>query len=200
MSVPRRPRVWPRWARLATRIGFATALLAVVLSGVAYLLLPAGLSRVLGVRPGEFAVDIERGHVVTASDGTRLVADVYRPRGAGPKTPTILVRIPYSKTVVTRLFGNVLGRFWAEHGYTAVIQGTRGRYESGGTYYPLRGERQDGLDTLAWLKSQPWFDGRLGMWGGSYFGYTQWVLADQTNPGPTALLAQLCSTDLYRMF
>ena len=46
----------------------------------------------------------------------------------------------------------------------------------------------------------PWFDGQLGMWGGSYFGYTQWVLADQSDPGLTALGIQIASTDIYAMF
>ena len=55
----------------------------------------------------------------------------------------------------------VVGRLWAERGYTVVIQGTRGRYESGGRYTPLVDERRDGLETLDWLKQQPWFDGRL---------------------------------------
>ncbi|MDB5334615.1 MAG: CocE/NonD family hydrolase, partial [Planctomycetaceae bacterium] len=47
---------------------------------------------------------------------------------------------------------------------------------------------------------QPWYDGRLGMWGVSYYGYTQWVLADQKNPGPTALIIQESSSDMHGMF
>jgi putative CocE/NonD family hydrolase len=97
----------------------------------------------------------------------------------------------------------VVGRFWAERGYTAVIQGTRGRYESGGVHSPLIHERGDGLDTLAWLKRQPWFDGRLGMWGGSAFGHTQWAVADQLPAAPSgrsALMVQISSTDFHGMF
>jgi hypothetical protein len=63
----------------------------------------------------------------------------------------------------------------------------------------LRDERSDGIETLDWIADQPWFDGRIGLWGGSYFGYTQWVLADQIDPGPSALFVQVCSTDWYRM-
>lgn len=133
------------------------------------------------------------------SDGVALVADIYHPRRAG-RTPAVLVRLPYSKTLTNMIFGRMVGSMWAEHGYTAVIQGTRGRYESGGRYYPLRGERQDGRETLAWLARQPWFDGRLGMWGGSSFGQTQWVLADQANPGPSALMIWLASTSFHDMF
>ena len=185
---------------MLARVAIVGLALAVLAGWIVYSYLPYGIGRLLDVRPGTFGTRIERGQRITMSDGIALVADVYHPLGAGPTTPTILVRIPYTKSLTTMLFGSVIGRFWAEHGYTAVIQGTRGRYESEGVYSPLVGERQDGLDTLRWLKAQPWFDGRLGMWGGSYFGYTQWVLADQTNPGPTALLLQLCSTDFYRMF
>src|SRR5437867_663704 len=156
------------------------------------------LARKLGSRPAEFSVLIDRGVTMTTSDGIALVSDIYRPQVDGP-TPTILVRIPYSKTLKNTFFASVVGRFWAERGYTVVIQGTRGRYESGGQYYPLRGERQDGIETLQWIAKQPWFNGRLGMWGGSYFGYTQWVVADQVNPGPSALMIQLSSVSFYEM-
>lgn len=157
------------------------------------------VARQLGARPPEFAVRIERQATMTTPDGITLVSDIYLPETPDTK-PTILVRIPYSKTFSNKFFATVVGRFWAERGYTVVIQGTRGRYESGGRYYPLRDERQDGIETLRWIAKQPWFDGRLGMWGGSYFGYTQWVLASQVNPGPSALMIQIASTSFYEMF
>ncbi len=110
------------------------------------------------------------------------------------------MRIPYPATFSSKIYATVVGRFWAERGYRVILQGTRGRYQSGGTYYPLRDERRDGIETLQWISSQPWFDGRLAMWGGSYFGYTQWVIADQEEPGPSALMIQLASTSFYEMF
>src|SRR5882724_10049575 len=109
---------------------------------VARKLAPWGLGRFIGLRPTEFAVRVTRASMRT-SDATLLVANVYYPWRAG-RTPTILVRLPYSKNFTNALFSDVVGRMWAEHGYTAVIQGTRGRYESGGEYYPLRDERRDG--------------------------------------------------------
>ena len=169
---------------------------------VAYQLAPTMLARVLGTRPAEYAVRIERRVAMTTSDGIALVSDIYHPVRAGA-TPTILVRIPFSKTIGNSLIATVVGRFWAERGYTAVIQGTRGRYESGGVHSPLIHERGDGLDTLAWLKRQPWFDGRLGMWGGSAFGHTQWAVADQLPAAPSgrsALMVQISSTDFHGMF
>jgi putative hydrolase, CocE/NonD family len=137
------------------------------------------------IREPQYQVNIDRDVTFNTSDAVPLVADIYRPR-TEEKTPTILVRIPFTKTFKNSLAADVVGRFWASRGYTVVIQGTRGRYKSGGSFYPLQPERQDGIETLQWLSRQPWFDGRLGMWGGSAFGHTQWVLADQSQPGATA--------------
>jgi putative CocE/NonD family hydrolase len=152
-----------------------------------------------GIRPATNGVRIERDLAMTTSDGVKLVADVYHPQVDG-RTPTILVRIPFSRGFKNDLAAEVIARFWATRGYTVVIQGTRGRYKSGGAYYPLVHERADGVETLAWLARQPWFDGRLGTWGGSAFGYTQWAIADRSHPGPTAMIIQIASTDFYEAF
>ncbi|MGP1384392.1 MAG: CocE/NonD family hydrolase [Thainema sp.] len=158
------------------------------------------LGRQLGYEPAIYGVRLERHVTVKAPDNTALVADIYHPRTTEP-TPTILVRIPYSKKIKHVLFARTIGHLWASHGYTTVIQGTRGRYESGGSYDPpFLNETQDGLATLDWIAQQSWYNGKIGMWGGSYFGYTQWILADQVDPGLSALILQICSTDFYRMF
>jgi putative CocE/NonD family hydrolase len=185
---------------LVHRVVRSLALLSAVLpvSGcdavVGYFILPRD-----GVRPAQYAVETERSASMTTSDGVTLAADIHRPKTTGP-TPTILVRIPFSRTFRNTLGADAIARFWAERGYTVVVQGTRGRYDSGGAFYPLRHERQDGIETLQWLARQPWFDGRLGMWGGSVFGHTQWALADQSAPGPTALLIHIASTSFREMF
>lgn len=193
----RRP-VLSRLARLGRAVAATVVALGIV-SWIGYLVAPSALARLLGSGPGRFSVRVHRSVPMTTSDGVQLVGDLYLPRRAG-STPTILVRLPYSKTLQNRLFATVIGRMWAEHGYAVVMQGTRGRYESTGDYEPFVHERRDGIETLAWLAEQPWFDGRLGMWGGSYFGYTQWVLADQAEPGPSALFIQIASSSFYDMF
>lgn len=178
--------------------GLTALLLLVVGRGSA--IAAAWLGHQLDYPPASYGVRLERRVTVTAPDGTALVADVYHPRTAAT-TPTILVRIPYSKQIKHMLFARTVGHLWASHGYTTVIQGTRGRYESGGSYDPpFLNEAQDGRATLQWIARQPWYDGHIGMWGGSYFGYTQWVLADQSDPGLSALMPQICSTDFYGMF
>ena len=152
-----------------------------------------------GIRDMEYDVEENYRIPVPMRDGINLYADIYHPI-TDKNIPTILVRIPYSLTLTNSVKSEAIARFWARRGYHVVIQATRGRYQSEGEFYPLRNERNDGVDTLNWLSSQAWYDGRLGMWGGSAFGHTQWVLADQENPGPKALNIQISSTSNYDMF
>lgn len=151
------------------------------------------------IRKADHEAWIERDASMTTYDGVKLVANIYHPKKED-KTPTILVRIPYTSTFKNNLGADAIGNFWATRGYTVVIQRARGRYKSGGNFYPLKYERDDGIETLAWLAKQPWFNGKLGMWGGSAFGYSQWVIADQKNPGPDALMIQIASSDFHGMF
>ena len=154
---------------------------------------------------GSFPVPVRRSRAVRLIEAAAwllIVAGILVWAGY-QLSPTILVRIPFSSTFYNSLLATVVGRFWAERGYTVVIQGTRGRFQSGGRHTPLVDERRDGLETLDWLKRQPWFDGRLGMWGGSAFGYTQWAIADQLPSPPngrSALMVQVSSTDFHGMF
>ena len=192
----RAPRRTPaRRQRLLVAASWAVVSAGLVV-WIAYQLAPLALAHVLESRTPEFAVRIERRVAMPMADGVTLRADVYRPVRAG-RTPTILVRIPFSKTFMNTLFATVIGRFWAERGYTVVVQGTRGRYESDGRFYPLTAERLDGRDTLAWVARQPWFNGRIGTWGGSAFGHTQWALVDEDSASLHAMMVQIWSTDFH---
>jgi putative CocE/NonD family hydrolase len=170
-----------------------------VLLWIFYQLAPSLLAHGLGFRRAQYAVRDEKHLVIAATDGTQLSAEIYHPQHAG-RTPTVLVRIPLTRTFKNSLFASLIGHIWAERGYTVVIQGTRGRFGSGGDFHPLYGERQDGIETLAWIAKQPWFNGQIATWGGSAFGYTQWVIADREDPGPSAMIIYCASSDFYRMF
>ncbi|HKC01196.1 MAG TPA: CocE/NonD family hydrolase [Terriglobales bacterium] len=163
-----------------------------------YQMTPSLLAHQLGFRRSQFAVRAQKGRLFT-SDGIPLVADIYHPQHTA-HTPTILIRIPLTRDFKNSFFSSMIGKMWAERGYTTVIQGTRGRFGSGGTFYPLLGERQDGIETLQWIAKQPWFDGHILTWGGSAFGHTQWAIADQTAPGPSALTVYFASTNFHDMF
>jgi putative CocE/NonD family hydrolase len=117
--------------------------------------------------------EIETGFDLEATmrDGTVLRADSYRPASGCP-WPVLLARTPYGKQdpgVLARLDPlHVAGR-----GYLVVIQDCRGRFRSDGQWAPLTHEAADGYDTIEWAARLPGSDGRVGMYGPSYLGYTQ---------------------------
>jgi putative CocE/NonD family hydrolase len=129
--------------------------------------------RMLGLPPARTReVTARRGLAVRTRDGVILRTDHYAP--ALGEAPTVLVRTPYGRGG----FNAVVARVLAERGFHVVISSCRGTGGSGGRFDPMRHERDDGLDTVEWLRRQPWFIGRLGTFGPSYVGYTQWAIAD----------------------
>jgi len=194
-SQPAKPSIGKRILRGA---GAAAALLCVSVWAI-YQMIPSLLAHQLGFRRSQFAVRLQKQATMLTSDGVPLVAEIYHPQHT-THTPTILVRIPLTKDLKNSLFASMIGKMWAERGYTAVIQGTRGRFGSGGTFYPLRDDRKDGIETLQWIAKQPWYDGHILTWGGSAFGHTQWAIADQAAPGPSALIVYFASTNFHDMF
>jgi putative CocE/NonD family hydrolase len=111
-------------------------------------------------------------------DGTELAGDHYGPRGGRPRG-TVLIRTPYGRGFPT---SSLNGRLLAARGYHVLIQSVRGTFGSGGRIEPMAQETEDGLDTVAWLREQEWFDGRLATLGGSYLGWTQWAILQDPPP------------------
>ena len=121
---------------------------------------------------------------VPMPDGVELLADRYRPVDDEKPLPVVLVRSPYGRASLT---GRAYGAAPARRGFQVVLQSVRGTFGSGGRFEGMRQERADGLATVAWLRAQPWCDGRIAMAGGSYLGYAQWAVAPYVEPPLAAL-------------
>jgi putative CocE/NonD family hydrolase len=122
---------------------------------------------------------VERAVPVPMPDGVSLVGDHFRPAGVDGPLPVVLIRLPYART---GLLEHAFARPLARRGLQVFVQSTRGAFGSGGQFRPFATEHEDGLDTVAWLRKQPWCDGRVAMTGGSYFGHTQWAVAPYADP------------------
>ncbi|MGC9348918.1 MAG: CocE/NonD family hydrolase [Anaerolineae bacterium] len=133
---------------------------------------------------------VERDVEMAARDGTILRADVYRPN-TQQAVPVLLQRTPYSKTLAPSAF--VLTA--TERGYAVVVQDTRGRWASEGKVAAFEGEKTDGYDTVQWAASRPWADGGVGMFGGSYVGYTQMMAASQHPPALKTIIPSITFCD-----
>lgn len=136
------------------------------------------LDALFGLEPTEAGYAVERDLAVPMPDGVSLVGDHYRPAGAEGPLPVVLIRLPYGKRGLMSAFGTVYSR----HGFQVFLQATRGTFGSGGQFRPFTTEHEDGLATVAWLREQPWCDGRVAMTGASYFGHTQWAVAPYVDP------------------
>ena len=121
---------------------------------------------------------VERNVQIVMRDGVNLAADVYRPslreQPESNPSPTVLVRTTYDKAAPGSSIDPYL---FVSRGYNVVIQDVRGRYGSEGTFYHGIHETEDGYDTLAWIGSQRWSNGRVGMTGISYLAAVQCAAA-----------------------
>ncbi|HEX6358353.1 CocE/NonD family hydrolase [Actinophytocola sp.] len=147
--------------------------------------------------PATRDVLVQRDVRVPMRDGAVLLADRWAPRTGGAGLPLTLVRTPYGRR---GLFSALLARPLAERGFQVVIQSTRGGFGSGGAFNPLRCEREDGLDTVDWVRAQPWFGDAMVLFGGSYLGYVQWAMADQLPPEVKAMVASVTESALTMEF
>jgi putative CocE/NonD family hydrolase len=120
-------------------------------------------------------------------DGVRLATDVYRPKNAVGKLPTILLKTPYNENKLQR--GSLrMAKLAVENGYAFVIQNERGRYYSEGEWQILGHPRTDGYDTLSWIEEQEWSSGKVGTFGCSSSAEWQLGLAAQNHPAHTAMV------------
>ncbi|MQA98017.1 MAG: CocE/NonD family hydrolase, partial [Streptosporangiales bacterium] len=127
-------------------------------------------------------------------DGILLATDVYLP-SRGRRWPVLLSRLPYDKAG-DECFMPDTARWFTERGYAVVVQDVRGKVRSDGVTAPFRAERLDGYDTIEWITSQEWCGGPVGMFGDSYFGWTQWAAAASRHPALRAIAPRVISADV----
>jgi putative CocE/NonD family hydrolase len=140
------------------------------------------------------AAPLVRANVpVTVPGGVRLATDVYRPATEVP-VPVVLIRTPSAKSAHLEE-----GLGWARHGFACVIQDVRGRYDSEGTWYPYRDERDDGAAVVDWLAKQPWTDGRVVACGSSYAAFTAWTAAVERPEIVCAVISLIAAMGLDRV-
>ena len=151
-------------------------------------------ARAWSLPPRRNQVAVEYDVEVPMSDGTVLLATHYIPVSVA-SAATVLVRCPYGRTGP---FALQTGQILAERGYHVLLQSVRGTFGSGGDFEPMRHEITDGQDTVAWLRQQNWFEGRLATYGPSYLGFVQWALAMDPPPELVAAVVHVGPHDFNR--
>jgi hypothetical protein len=137
---------------------------------------------------------VERKLMVPMRDGKRMATDVYRPKDASKKYPTVFVRTPYNfnfwdvRNGAPRDMSNELEA--VKRGYAFVQMNERGHFFSEGNYDILGPPLSDGDDALSWMAKQPWSNGKVGTIGCSSTAEWQLAVAAGGNPAYAAMIPQ----------
>jgi len=130
---------------------------------------------------------IEWDVLIETPDGASISAVVVRPKDDSRKLPALLEFTIY---VDSRNFA----RECAAHGYVGVVAFTRGERRSPGPVTPFRHDGEDAREVINWIAKQPWSDGRVGMYGGTYSAFTQWAAAARQLPPALKAIATTSAT------
>ena len=148
--------------------------------------------------PPRTAFDRCEDIMMPARDGICLATRVFYPSGKGP-FPVILIRNPYTPVndndYMTQGF-----LLFLLYGYAVVYQNVRGVFDSQGEWLPFENERNDSLDAARWVAAQPFCDGNIATYGGSYLGHVQWSIADLAPPELKTMYISVFGGDPYPLF
>ena len=145
---------------------------------------------------GPYPVRFEPDIPVMLRDGTITYVDVFR-RDVSELFTALLQRTPYDKSSVLSRTGTLDSIRAATSGYAVVIQDVRGRYSSDGEFYTFVNEIDDGYDSVEWVAGQSWCTGKVGMYGPSYVGATQWLAATSKPPSLVAIAPGVTASDYH---
>jgi len=127
--------------------------------------------------PDVASVNFQWAVRIPLRDGVKLNATVYTPAKQKTPAPCIFTLTPY----IAQSYHD-RGMYFAAHGYPFLTVDVRGRGNSEGVFNPLIQEAKDGYDVVEWPATQPYCNGKVTMWGGSYAGYDQWATAKEFPP------------------
>ncbi|MEO5754389.1 MAG: CocE/NonD family hydrolase [Chthoniobacterales bacterium] len=148
----------------------------------------AGLTNTIRAEPAKPALlptadyEVLLGVKIPMRDAVELNATLYLPRNTGETgrpvpAPVVCTLTPYLSDGY-----HERGAYFASHGYVFALIDVRGRGNSEGYFEAYVHDAEDGFDTVEWLAAQPFCDGHVGMWGGSYAGFNQWATAKERPP------------------
>ncbi|WP_084265424.1 CocE/NonD family hydrolase [Actinomadura macra] len=187
----RRRTTWANRRSRSWRLSLVAAAV-VLLGGVAAV---PGAAADAPQKAEECEFSVQKDVPATMRDGTVLRSNVFTPKGTG-EFPVILMRLPYNKEGALSFVYGPPDRY-AKACYLVVVQDVRGEYKSDGTFYPYRSEAEDGYDAIEWSAALPHSNGKVGMYGFSYPGLTQWLPATLTPPHLVTIAPAFTSSDIY---
>ncbi|ROH96444.1 CocE/NonD family hydrolase [Chryseobacterium cucumeris] len=119
-------------------------------------------------------------------NGNTLSVTIVRRKENTSPLPVILTNNIYAGPI-----DGFFGKRAATYNYVGVVVNTRGKRNSNDVNNPFEHESQDIYEVIDWVSKQPWCNGKVGMIGGSYLGFSQWAAVKKVHPALKTIVPQV---------
>lgn len=143
----------------------------------------------LAAPPGQADADyiVQDPVLIHLDDGATLSAIIVRKKGVTQPLPATLFFTPYFEGPGDVDFAKVP----AQRGFVGVVVYSRGIRTDMQDFVPYVHDGEDAREVIEWIARQPWCDGKVGMFGGSYVGFVQWSVARDPPPALKTIVPQV---------
>jgi uncharacterized protein len=126
-------------------------------------------------------------HFIPLPNGVQISVIVVRHDGDTAPAPALLIASCYPQS-----YNDVSSiKTGLRKGYVGVMVYSRGKEKSTGVFEPFEHEAEDTYDIIDWVSKQSWCNGKVGMFGGSYLGFTQWAACKKLHPALKTIVPQV---------
>jgi len=115
--------------------------------------------------------------LIKTKDGAQISALSVRKKESAIKLPTIFIFTVYARESDLQKAIEA-----ADKGYVGVVAYTRGKRYSPSPFIPYEYDGADANEVIDWITKQSWSNQKVGMYGGSYSGFTQWAATKKLHP------------------
>ena len=129
--------------------------------------------------------DINDSLLIATRDGASVAVSIIKKKGIVEKQPAILVFNIYTES------NQLTAIQIAMNGYIAVVANLRGEGLSPQKIEPFEHDANDAYDVIDWISKQPWSNHSVGMYGGSYLGFSQWAAVKKVHPALKTIIPQV---------
>lgn len=119
-------------------------------------------------------------------NGNTLTITIVRKKENTSPLPVILTNNIYAGP-----FDEFFGKRAAAYNYVGAVVNTRGKRNSNNVNNPFEHESEDIYEVIDWVSKQPWCNGKVGMIGGSYLGFSQWAAVKKLHPALKTIVPQV---------
>lgn len=131
---------------------------------------------------------IQDSTMITMRDGVKLAAVIVRSSTITESQPVVMISSIYANTDEV-----AKAREMVNQGYIGIILNTRGKYVSTAAIAPWEHDAEDNYDAIDWISKQSWCNGKIGMYGGSYLGFSQWAATKKLHPALKTIVPQVAA-------